>query len=374
MKLEKIHKIEDKAYERAIEVVNQCVSKHGLFASGGKRGYKGVWSRDSFITFLGASLIQDKTFEKTFKKSLEILGRHQSKKGQIPNAVLHFERRRPQVDYQSIDSSLWYIIGHCTYKKRYKDESLFHKHKEKINQALTWLSYQDIGENIMLEQLPTTDWQDAFPEKYGMTISTQALYYKALNLMGKKETANKLKFLVNRKKGVRLWNGEYYWAYRWKNHNKYKEIGEWFDSFGNLISIIFGLSSKEMSLKILETIKKKKIYYPFPVKSIHPPITRESEYWEDYYMDCEAGQPHKYLNGGIWPYLGGFYVVALIKLKKFKEAKKQLKKLAESNLRGNTFPEWIDPITWKTHGRFQAWNAGTYILAYQSLKSKKILL
>jgi glycogen debranching enzyme len=374
MNLEKIHHIEDKAYERAIEVVNQCVNKYGLFASGGKRGYKGVWSRDSVITFLGASLVEDRNFQNTFRKSLEILGKYQSRKGQIPNAVLNFERRRPQVDYQSIDSSLWYIIGHYLYKRRYKDETLFHKEKEKIDLALFWLSYQDVGEDIMLEQLPTTDWQDAFPEKYGRTISTQALYYYVLKLMGKRETAHKLKFLVNRKKGARLWNGEFYYAYRWKNHNKYKEVGEWFDSFGNLTAVVFDLSSKQMGLKILEHIKTRKIYYPFPVKSIHPPITKESEYWEDYYLDCEAGQPYKYLNGGIWPYIGGFYVLSLIKLKKFKEAKKQLKKLAESNLRGNTFPEWIDPIKWKTHGRFQAWSAGMYMFAYQSLKAKKVLL
>ncbi len=370
----KKQKIEDKAYERAIEVINQCSSEYGLFASGGKKGYKGVWSRDTVITFLGASLVKDETFRKTFKKSLQILGRYQSKKGQIPNAVLNFDRKKPQVDYLSIDSGLWFIIGHYLYKKRYKDESLFHEHKEKIDKVLMWLSYQDMGEDIMLEQLPTTDWQDAFPEKYGRAINTQALYYYVLKLVGKDELAAKLKFLVNRKKGARLWNGEFYWAYRWKNHNKYREVGDWFDSLGNLLPIVFDLASKEMSNEILNYIKMKKIYYPFPVKSIYPPITKKSEYWRDYYMDCDAGHPHHYLNGGIWPYIGGFYVLSLIKMRKFDEAKKQLKKLAESNLRGNTFPEWIDPIGWKTHGVFQAWSAGLYILAYQSYKRKRVLL
>ena len=58
----------------------------------------------------------------------------------------------------------------------------------------------------------------------------------------------------------------------------------------------------------------------------------------------------------------------------FKEAKEELEKLAEANLKGNTFPEWIDPITKETHGEFQAWSAGTYIWAYNSLKSKKFLI
>ena len=91
-------------------------------------------------------------------------------------------------------------------------------------------------------------------------------------------------------------------------------------------------------------------------------------------MDCDAGKPHHYLNGGIWTYIGGFYILALIKLGKFREAKKELKKLAEANLRGNVFPEWIDPIDRKTHGKWQAWSAGMYMAAYNSLKRKKVLL
>ncbi len=375
MKKEKVeYNVVDRAYERAIETINQCVTKYGLFASGGKKGYKGVWSRDSFITFLGTSLVRDEAFRKTFRKSLEILGKYQSKNGQIPNAVHDFEKKNPVFDFSSIDSSLWFIIGHYTYKKRYKDSSLFHKHREKINRALKWLSYQDVGEDAMLEQLPTTDWQDAFPQRYGRTINTQALYYKVLQLMGKKEIARKLKLVVNRSKNAGLWGGSFYYAYRWKNHNKYKEIGDWFDSLGNLLSIVFGLANKMQAEKILDYLERNKIHRPYPVRAISPPIVKGSKYWQDYYLDCDAGKPHHYLNGGIWTYIGGFYVLALIKMKRFKEARRELQKLAEANLRSNIFPEWIDPIDGKTHGRWQAWSAGMYMAAYNSLKRKKVLL
>ena len=67
-----------------------------------------------------------------------------------------------------------------------------------------------------------------------------------------------------------------------------------------------------------------------------------------------------------------FYVLSLIKLKKFEEAEAELKKLARANLTGQ-FPEWINPITTKHHGCLQAWNAGVYIAARNSLKRKRVL-
>ncbi|MFH1327194.1 MAG: glycoside hydrolase 100 family protein [archaeon] len=362
----------EEAYEKAIETLKLCFTKNGLYASGGEKGYKGVWSRDSNISLIGASTDKSEEFKGVFKKSLETLKKNQSELGQIPNAVLHFERKKPQVDFKSIDSSLWFIIGHYVYKQRYKDVGLFNKHKKAIENAIKWISYRDFGEDVTLEQLPTSDWQDAFPDKYGTVVSTQALYYIVLELVKNKKKIKKLKKVVNDNPEDRLWEGNFYWAYRWKNHNKYKEIGEWFDSFGNILCIISGLADKKKSKKILNYIKKNKIAKPYPVKSIYPPITKNSEYWQNYYLDAGA-TPNHYLNGGIWPFIGGFYVLALIKMKMFKQAEKELELLAKSNLENNLFPEWIDPITKETHGKLQAWSAGTYMWAYNSLKKKKVL-
>ena len=108
----------EKGYEKAKEVIKECSTKYGLYASGGKDGYRGVWARDSMISLIGASTEKDPFIKEQFKKSLIVLAKYQSEKGQIPNAVLHFERKKPQVDYLTIDSSLWFIIGHYIYKKR----------------------------------------------------------------------------------------------------------------------------------------------------------------------------------------------------------------------------------------------------------------
>jgi glycogen debranching enzyme len=363
----------EECYEKAKEVIAGCSTKNGLYASGGKDGYRGVWARDSMITLIGASTDEGEPFRKQFKKSLLTLAKFQGKDGQIPNAILNFEKKKQKAEFKSIDSSLWYVIGHYVYKKRYRDNSLFHRYEKSIKKAIIWIRYRDFGENITLEQLPTTDWQDAFPHKYGDTINTQSLYAGVLKSIGDKKTLRKLKLEVNKKDDNRLWGGDYYWAYRWKNHNKYKEIGKWFDSLGNILAILFGLANKKQSKRILDYIDNKKINRPYPVRCINPPIKKSSEHWEDYYYDAGATPDH-YLNGGIWPYIGAYYVLALIKLKRYKLAEKELEMVAESNLKGNLFPEWIDPKTKKSYGKLQAWDAGVYMLAYNSLKRRRVLM
>jgi glycogen debranching enzyme len=174
-------------YLKAVKTLKTCSTKNGFFASGGKEGYNAIWSRDSMISALGASLIDLPLFKNTFKVSINTLKKDQSKSGQIPNCVDRFSNRKPKADYKTIDSSLWYIIGNYTYAKRYKDLSILKKNKASIEKALQWLKCQDSGETGMLTQLPTSDWQDAFPHKYGYTINTQALHYHVLNLTNQKK-------------------------------------------------------------------------------------------------------------------------------------------------------------------------------------------
>ena len=97
-----------------------------------------------------------------------------------------------------------------------------------------------------------------------------------------------------------------------------------------------------------------------------------SKEWQDYFY-TSGSTPYNYQNSGIWGYIGCFYVLALIKMKKFAEAEQELIKLAENNLRGN-FPEWTNPKTKESFGRLQAWEAGMYILAYESFKKKRFLI
>lgn len=333
------------------------------------------------IASLGASLVGTQ-FKQPFLRSIELLSKHQSQLGQIPNAVGAWNKERhSNITFNTIDSTLWYIIGLYTYARAYRAPQILKKHRANLEQALRWLTFQDPDENKLLAQLPTMDWQDAFPHKYGYTINTQALYYHALNLLGKKPLAEHIKKVVNGniEKYLALYSPElgYYLPWAWKNHDSEREHEEWFDTLGNLLAILTGLATPAIAKNILRHIEKTHINKPFPCKAINPPIHAGDPEWHSYFSQCDAKLPLSYLNGGIWPFIGGFYVAALVKMKQLSKAQRALEQLALADKHGVEheweFHEWLHGKTGEPHGpAYQAWSIGTYIFAYQSVKKKKV--
>jgi len=361
-----------KECSQAIGVLEKCARPSGFYASGLPGGYEGLWARDSMITCLGACLVGTK-FKNTFKKSLELLSKHQSSLGQIPNAIGDYNLdRKSRVTFNTIDSTLWYLIGHYAYSKAYKDNSLLKRYKSNVEKAFLWLFYQDPNEDKLLVQLPTMDWQDAFPHKYGRTINTQALYYAVLKMYKKNKLANRIKKVVNGEieQYLSLYDKKlgYYLPWIWKNHDEDREQEEWFDTLGNLLTIVFGLAKPEIAKSILNYIEKEKINRPYPCKAIYPPIKKGDKEWHSYFSKCSAKDPYQYLNAGIWPFIGGFYIAALIKTKQYAKAKKEFELLSKTD-----FNEWLDGKTGKSKGNpYQGWSAGTYLFALESIKRKKV--
>lgn len=375
-------KILEEAYNKAIIVLEHCARSFGFNASGLKGGYEGLWARDSMITSLGASFIDTK-FKAPFQKSLELLSKHQSALGQIPNAVGDYNtERKSKITFNTIDSTLWYIIGNFIYAKAYNDKTLLEKYQKNIDAAFLWLKYQNPNEDAILTQQPTMDWQDAFPHKYGRTINTHALYYAALNMSGQKKLAERVKKVINGdiEKYLSLYDEKlgYYLPWAWKNHDGEREQEEWFDALGNLLAIITGLATPKIAKSILKHIEDKKINKPYPCKAIFPPIKIGDKEWRPYFSKCLAKNPYQYLNGGVWPFIGAFYVAALVKIKDYKKAATELDNLAEANKLGEgrewEFNEWLDGKTGEPKGTLeQSWSAGAYVYALECLKKREAL-
>jgi len=394
-------KLTDQAYKEAIEVLKHCAKSTGFYASGLPGGYEATWARDSMIGGLGVATLDVRgkkldvqKLQTAFRKSIELLAKNQSRYGQIPNAVGSYNtERRSDVTFNSIDSTLWWIIGLYTYSKTYKDKSILKKNAKRLKSALTWLEYQDPNEDSLLVQQPTMDWEDAFPHKYGRVINTEALYYAVLNLTNQKKKSAHLKKVVNgeAEKYLSLYDQKlgYYRPWAWKTHGpdpKHKEQESWFDTLGNLLAIITGLATPKIANSILNHIEKNKINRPYPCKAIWPPIQRGDKEWHSYFAECEASEAFHYLNAGIWPFIGGFYVATLVKMKKYAKAKKELELLAKASLvtkspviqdsrsTVHAFYEWLDGKTGKPEGGsspYQTWSAGMYLYAHHAVKTKK---
>ena len=151
--------MKDEAYLNAIKVLEHCAKPTGFYASGLPGGYEATWARDSMITSFGASTVGDK-FKEVFGKSIELFAKNQSELGQIPNCVGSYNiERQSDVTFNSIDSTLWHIIGHHVYKNAYNDNTLFDKYAESRQKALIWLKYQDPNEDSLFVQQPTIDLQ-----------------------------------------------------------------------------------------------------------------------------------------------------------------------------------------------------------------------
>src|SRR5512144_2583547 len=99
----------DMALEKAQKILGTECSAIGLMAS--PEGYPHVWARDSVITSLGTLLSPG--HESCLQVSLRTLASQQSELGAIPNNVSVATGRLDHTNAWSVDSNLWFILGHA---------------------------------------------------------------------------------------------------------------------------------------------------------------------------------------------------------------------------------------------------------------------
>jgi hypothetical protein len=154
----------------------------------------------------------------------------------------------------------------------------------------------------------------------------------------------------------------------------FRDFGDYCDVFGNLLAILFGIASPAQEKRILDYLHQVGIAEPYPVRVLHPIIHPGNKDWREYYRNNNLNLPHQYHNGGIWPFVGGFYVAALVKAGRREQAAQVLEKLAEVNRQGIDaeweFNEWCHGETGRPMGYpHQAWSAGMYVFAHQCVQT-----
>jgi glycogen debranching enzyme len=140
------------------------------------------------------------------------------------------------------------------------------------------------------------------------------------------------------------------------------------ETFGNILACIVGLADEKKQNLITDFMFRAAVNKPYPIKVLYPPIYPGEDDWKPYMAKGRQNYPWQYHNGGIWPFVGGFWVMWLGKIKHPK-AEEELENLTKSlELYNWEFNEYL-------HGQYgtpmgipnQSWSMAMYIGAYQSL-------
>lgn len=397
----------EQAYGEALKVLRECASPLGLKASALAGGYPQVWARDAPITSLGALMTGETELIQAARVSLETLGAHQSRLGMIP---LNVDTRTGTVTTENagaIDAAMWFVLGHHAHWRVTGDTPFLREHWPQIRAALTWLEYQDMNGCGLLEAPEAADWADLYATRYN-TLYANALYVGTLsaaaNLAGAlyQETAPLTERAADVKRKINLllwlnrpWDGHKFgrqleelkafrleWFLLYQNtatltekpyylsYAAFREFGDTFDGFGNMLAILFGIADEAQTSSILDYAHAAGTDDPAPMKAFFPPIYPGDRDWREYYRSRNLNLPDQYHNGGIWPFLGGFYVLALHRAGLMERAEETLLNLALANEKGRTRPwefnEWLHGRSGRPMGHpLQAWSAGMYVCAYR---------
>ncbi|MCK5416264.1 glycoside hydrolase [Candidatus Parcubacteria bacterium] len=386
----------DQCYKKSIELLKKNSTEYGILACSPskvaeKKNYLSVFGRDASICSLGIVSLGNKELIKSTKAGLEILVKYQGINGQIPTYVKPIKKQSSFWYLTSLDSTLWWLIAVKNFDDKVKSNFKFSKkYKKEIKKAIFFLQAHENPPFCLIEHNEAADWADIMPRS-AYVLNANALWFKVKELYkldGAEKTKENFNYLfdqtikvsskikkensrlarvishVNRKK-----NFNYYLSF--VNYAQYPE-NEDIDIFGNLLAVIFNLGSKVNQKKFLQYAIENKIDEQLSVKVSLKPITKKSVFWREYMKRHNQNLPNKYHNGGIWPFVGGFWVIALHKAGMKTEAKNALEKLAQTNEKGNwAFNEWFHGKNKRAMGkRGQSWNAGMYIYAYDIINNK----
>ena len=380
MKTEYWQEIEE-AKKAALDVLlhNAHGPFHGLPRTAGW-GYPEPYTRDLMFSILGIAVSENQKLLASIRKVLETLAKNQTEHGHIPSLV------HDKDDRGSSDTTPLFLLGIGIFRK-ISGESEFLK--DAVNKALTWMEYQSPSDRFLVAQQPTSDWRDEqWVTGYGLFVNT--LVYSYLRLLGQHERAEKIHSEMSRftitggiihhhvHEGLVVKHKPYYAFWSYKIHSS-----ERFDLLGNSLAILSGIASptraNEMVSWIEEECKnmmgKGELAINLP-PNFFPYINPEDPDWHTRYVSFN--NPGEYHNGGIWPFICGFYVAALVAAKRYSLAKEKLVILTHCIKISNTknvdfgFNEWLKAQNGKPMGQdWQTWSAALYLYAAKCVEEKR---
>ena len=362
------------AKEAAVEVLlhNMHGPYRGLPRTAGW-GYPEPYTRDLLIASLGILTSGNKKLIQSLKRVLETLAKNQSPLGHIPSLV-HDPEDRGASDTTPLFIMTVALFRQVTGKNDFLEQA--------VQKAAKWMEYQSPADRCLVAQLPTSDWRDEqWVLGYGLYVNS--IVYTYLKLLGQNEKTARYSEAMGRftikgeiiprrvHEGLVLRYKPYYALWSYKVHKS-----ERFDLLGNSLAILSGIASPTRAKHIIYWVesectlirKAEELADVDLPPNFFPYIRPEDQDWMPRYE--KYNQPGEYHNGGIWPFICGFYIAALVATKRFKLAEKKL--IALTNFIRQTrkanvefgFNEWHRAQDGTPQGQdWQTWSAAMYLYA-----------
>lgn len=335
-------------------------------------GYPEPYTRDLMIALFGVLVSGDEALIARWRKVLSVLARNQSARGQIPSLAHDPE------NLGASDTTPLFLLGVGLYRKATGETDFLDR---SVEDALEWMRYQSPDDSLMVTQQPTTDWRD---EQWvlGHGLYVNSAYCLALRLLGHERDARHMAETMNhfeidgetknphRHEGFAIAHQPYLAAWTFKIYACHR-----FDLLGNSLAALAGVLSPTRTRRMITWIEKQccemrsrgvlslqapPCYFPY--------IQPEDSDWRPRYE--KFNPPGHYHNGGIWPFVGGFYIAMLVQAGRLKLARENLLALTEIvrvSREHNVafgFNEWLSAQDGQVRGQdWQTWSAAMYLYA-----------
>ena len=343
-------------------------------------GYPEPYTRDLMICSLGVLTTNDQRLLKSLRRVLETLARNQSELGHIPSLVHDPE------DRGASDTTPLFLMAAGVYRQAMGEHDFL---DQAVQKALTWMSYQSPADRCVVAQLPTSDWRDEqWVLGYGLYVNT--IVYTYLRLLGQHERAARVRDSMERfavkserqhrhvHEGLVLKYKPYYAMWSYKIYSS-----ERFDLLGNSLAILSGIASSSRAGHLVGWIEHESdalrqnedLAVDLP-PNFFPYIRPGDPDWMPRYE--KYNQPGEYHNGGIWPFISGFYIAALVAAERYSLAEKRLLALTELVRARRSedvefgFNEWHRAQDATPQGQdWQSWSAAMYLYAAECVEQRR---
>jgi hypothetical protein len=335
-------------------------------------GYPEPYTRDLLISALGIFASGNEVLLHSLRGVLETLARHQSPRGQMPSLVHDRE------DRGASDTTPLFLLVLGMYRRFTGNGAFLEEARAK---ALQWMDYQTIDDRDLVGQQPTSDWRD---EQWvlGHGLYVNALVHGYMNVLGLGDRAEALRIAANREDGRGfVTEGQPVYALWFYKVLRDKRC----DLLGNSLAILTGLAAPTRARSMVAWIEARcadmraqgdlaldlpPCFFPF----LQPSDPDWHPRYERYNL------PGHYHNGGVWPFVCGFYIAALVaageqrlaeeKLRALTRLVRPIRKARLARPEAFGFNEWFRAQDGAPAGEdWQTWSASMYLYAVACVES-----